>query len=109
MVKDRDNQQGLEDEKNENKSTGNKLLDAATQATEDDCLILLKALAVGQIEQNHDDLGFSMMIFIEAMESNKRNLFMGLLSAFAIEEIPQIKQYADLFAAFNEQGNKTIH
>ena len=109
MVKDNDNQQGLKDEKNENESTGNKLLDAATQATEDDCLILLKALAVGQIKQNHDDLGFSMMIFIKAMNSNKRNLFINILSIFAIEEIPQIKQYADLFAAFNEQGDKTIH
>jgi hypothetical protein len=109
MVKDSDNQQGSEDEKNENKSTGSELLDAATQTTEDDCLILLKALAVGQIKQNHDDLGFSMMIFIEAMSSNKRNLFMSILSIFALKEIPQIKQYAELFNAFNEQDNKTIH
>jgi len=94
---------------NENKSTGSKLLDAAMRATEDDCMTLLIALAIGQIKQNHDDLGFSMMIFIEAMSSNKRNLFMSILSIFALKEIPQIKQYAELFNAFNEQDNKTIH
>ena len=73
MVKDSDNQQGSEDEKNENKSTGSELLDAATQTTEDDCLILLKALAVGQLEQEHNNLGFSMMIFIEAMNARAKS------------------------------------